>query len=245
LRWIGVVPPGRRMRPLIECPQWYEFATELASEGLGAQCELRIDFPACSDIWPESATGRRSRPGRHRRSWRVRMPTLQPDVATEGPRISHDERIDDPDTGVRLSVHGSRSCAGRTARRLSLILRRWKRCDAEGVGPHKHVVATDDVSVRRRAPGPDRRGTVDALVDRRLVDEELEVLTGIPVGGGQLHVPAELAFLTRPHRSCRDRTLALDGGDARGPIAADPVSEMMRLGEVGERRRSLGRDRLG
>ena len=125
------------------------------------------------------------------------MSTLQSEVAIEGPRISHDERIDDPDTGVRLSVHGSRSCAGRTARRLSLILRRWKRCDAEGAGPHEDVVATDDVSVRRRSPGLDRRDTVDALVDRRLVDEKLELLTGVPVGGGQLHVPAELAVRVR------------------------------------------------
>ncbi len=164
----------------------------------------------------------------------MRMPTLQPDVATERPRISDDERIDDPDTGVRLSVHGSRSCAGRTARRLSLVLRRWKRCDAEGVGPHEDVVATDDVSVRRRSPGLGCRGTVDSLVDRRLVDEKLEVLTGVPVGGGQLHVPAELAVRVRKHWSYRDHTPALDGGDARCPITADPVSEMMRLEEGGE-----------
>ena len=100
------------------------------------------------------------------------MSTLQSEVAIEGPRISHDERIDDPETGVPLSVHGSRSCAGRTACRLSLTARRWERCDAEGGGPHEHVVATDEVSVRRRSPGLDRRGTVDALVDGRLVDEK-------------------------------------------------------------------------
>jgi len=82
----------------------------------------------------------------------VRMPTLRPEVAITRTTASHDERIDDPETGVPLSVHGSRSCAGRTACRLSLTARRWKGCDAEGVGPHEDVVATDDVSVRRRSP---------------------------------------------------------------------------------------------
>ena len=173
------------------------------------------------------------------------MHTLQPEVAIQRPRLSHDERIDDPETGVPLSVHGSRSCAGRTARQLSLILRRWKGCDAEGVGPHEDVVATHDVNVRRRSPGLGRRGTVDALVNRRLVDEKLELLTRIPAAGGQLHVPAELPLLVRPHGSYRDRALALDRGDARCPIAADTVSEMMRFEEGGERRRTLGRDGLG
>ena len=173
------------------------------------------------------------------------MPTLQPEAAVQRPGISHDERIDDPETGVPLSVHGSRSCAGRTARRLSLILRRWKRCDAESAGPHEDVVATDDVSVRRRSPGLGRRDTVDALVDGRLVDEKLELLTGVPVGGGQLHVPAELAVRVRKHWSYRDSAPALDGGNARCPITADPVSEMMRFEEGGERRRTLGRDGLG
>ena len=47
------------------------------------------------------------------------------------------------------------------------------------------------------------------------------------------------------HWSYRDSAPALDGGDARCPITADPVSEMMRFEEGGERRRTLGRDGLG
>jgi len=87
LRWIGVVPPGCRMRPLIECPvvrvrhrDWHQQV--LAPN---ANCGSIVRFALASGRshnWTPVSTWKAST------GWRVRMPTLQSEVAIEGPRIS-------------------------------------------------------------------------------------------------------------------------------------------------------------
>src|SRR5271166_4716021 len=96
-------------------------------------------------------------------------------------------------------------------------------CDGHRTAPDEDAVAPDDVQMSWCSPGPRRGNEPDVVESRRDVHEKLEPLTGVPARGRLVHRALKLAVPGDRHRPHGDRSAALDGRDAGGPVVADPM----------------------